>query len=47
MHISTQQVIEAVAAMSEGQQPRERTLQFIKNFAYTFRVKDGQAYCLN
>ena len=47
MQISTQQVIDAVASMSEGLKPSERTLQLIRNFAYTYRVKNGQAYCLN
>ncbi len=47
MQISTQQVIEAVASMSEGLKPSEKTLKFIRDFAYTYRVKNGQAYCLN
>lgn len=47
MQISTQQIIDAVASMSEGMKPSRKTLQFIKNFAYTYRVKNGQAYCLN
>jgi len=47
MQISTQQIIDAVASMSEGMKPSGKTLQFIKNFAYTYRVKNGQAYCLN
>jgi hypothetical protein len=33
--------------MSEGLKPRQRTLQLIKEFAYNYRVKNGQAYCLN
>jgi hypothetical protein len=47
MQISTQQIVDTVASMSEGLTPSERTLQFIKDFAYTYRVKNGQAYCLN
>jgi hypothetical protein len=47
MQISTQQIIEAVAAMSEGLKPSEKTLKFIKEFAYTYRVANGQAYSLN
>ena len=47
MKISTQQMIDTVATMSEGLKPRERTLQFIRDFAYTYRVKNGQVYCLN
>ena len=47
MQISTQQVIEAVSSMSEGLRPSEKTLKFIKDFAYSYRVKNGQAYCLN
>lgn len=47
MKISTQQVINAVTTMSEGLKPGERTLLFIREFAYTYRVKNGQAYCLN
>jgi hypothetical protein len=47
MQISTQQLYDAVAAMSEGFRPSEKTLKFIKEFAYTYRVKDGQAYSLN
>ena len=47
MKISTQQVIDTVATMSEGLKPSERALQFIRDFAYTYRVKNGQAYCLN
>ena len=47
MQISTQQLCDAVAAMSEGFRPSEKTLKFIKEFAYSYRVKDGQAYSLN
>ena len=47
MQISTQQVIDTVASMSEGLKPRAKTLQFIREFAYTYRVKNGQAFCLN
>ena len=47
MKISTQQVIDTVASMSEGLKPNERTLKLIKDFAYTYRVNRGQAYCLN
>jgi hypothetical protein len=47
MQISTQQVIDTVAAMSEGLKPSEKTLNFIREFAYTYRVNNGQAYCLN
>jgi hypothetical protein len=47
MQISTQQIIDAVASMSEGVKPSEKTLQFIRDFAYTYRVSNGQAYCLN
>ena len=47
MQISTQQIISAVASMSEGLKPSERTLKFIKEFAYTYRVKNGQAFCVN
>ena len=47
MQISTQQLYDAVAAMSEGLRPSEKTLKFIKEFAYTYRAKDGQAYSLN
>jgi len=47
MQISTQQVIDTVAMMSEELKPSERTLQFIKNFAYSYRVANGQAYSLN
>ncbi len=27
--------------------PSERTLNFIKQFAYTYRVANNQTYCLN
>jgi hypothetical protein len=27
--------------------PSEKTLQRIKQIAYTYRVKNGMAYCLN
>ncbi len=47
MQISTQQIISAVASMSEGLKPSEKALKFIKDFAYTYRVKNGQAFCLN
>jgi hypothetical protein len=47
MQISTQQIVDTVASMSENLKPRERTLQFIRDFAYTYRVKNGQAFCLN
>ena len=47
MQISTQQVIEAVSSMSEGLRPSEKTLNFIRSFAYSYRVKNGQAFCLN
>ena len=47
MKISTQQVIDTVTSMSEGLKPNERTLQFIRDFAYTCRAQNGQAYCLN
>ena len=47
MQISTQQIIYAVASMSEGLKPSEQTLNFIKEFAYTYRVSNGQGYCLN
>jgi hypothetical protein len=47
MQISTQQVIDAVAAMSEGLKPSEKTLKFIREFAYTYRMNNGQAYSLN
>ena len=47
MQISTQQVFDAVASMSERFKPREKTLQTIRQFAYTYRVENGQAYCLN
>ena len=47
MQISTQQMIDAVATMSEGFKPRETTLQMIKQFAYNYRVMNGQTYSLN
>ena len=47
MQISTQHIFSAVASMSEGLKPSEKTLKFIKDFAYTYRVTNGQAYCLN
>jgi len=47
MQISTRQIIDTVASMSEGLQPRSHTLQFVRDFAYTYRVHNGQAYCLN
>ncbi len=47
MQISTQQIIEAVASISEELAPKEQTLRFIRDFAYTYRVEDGQGYCLN
>ena len=47
MQISTQQVIDTVASMSEGLKPSEKTLQFIRDFAHSYRVKNGQAFCLN
>jgi hypothetical protein len=47
MKISTQQVIDAVASMSERFNPREKTLLTIRQFAYSYRVENGQAYCLN
>lgn len=47
MQISTQQVIDAVASMSDGLKPSEKTLQFIRDFAHSYRVKNGQAFCLN
>ena len=47
MQISTQQVFDAVASMSERFKPREKTLQTIRQFAYSYRVENGQAYCLN
>ena len=47
MKISTQQMIDTVVSMSEGLKPSERTLQFIRDFAHTYRVKNGQVYCLN
>ena len=33
--------------MSEGLKPREKTLQFIRDFAYSYRVKSSHAYSLN
>ncbi len=33
--------------MSEGLKPSEKTLKCIRDFAYSYRVKNGQAYCLN
>ena len=47
MQISTQQIISAVASMSEGLKPSKKTLKFIKDFAYTYRVNNGRAFCLN
>lgn len=47
MQISTQQIIDAVASMSEGLKPSEKTIQVIRQFAYTYRVRNGQSYCLN
>jgi hypothetical protein len=47
MQISTQLLIDTVASMSEGLKPSEKTLNMVKEFAYTYRVKDGQAFCLN
>ena len=47
MQISTQQIIDTVASMSEGLNPSEKTLNFIREFAYTYRTDNGQAYCLN
>ena len=47
MQISTQQLIDAVASMSKGHKPNEKTLEFILDFAHTYRVKNGRAYCLN
>ncbi len=47
MHISTQQVIDVVTAMSEEFTPSAATLHIISQFAYTYRVSNGQAYCLN
>lgn len=47
MQISTQQIISTVASMSEGLKPSVRTLKFIKEFAYTYRVKNGQSFCVN
>ena len=31
----------------EEMTPSEKTLKKIKLFAYTYRVKNGMAYCLN
>lgn len=31
----------------EERTPSERTLKLIKQLAYTYRVVNGQAYCLN
>jgi hypothetical protein len=31
----------------EEMTPSEKTINFIKQFAYTYRVLKGQAYCLN
>jgi|GEM_PF-4109209 hypothetical protein len=47
MQISTQQVKDAVALMSEKFKPSDKTLQTIRQFAYTYRVDNGMAYCLN
>jgi len=47
MPISTQQIKDAVAKMTEGVSPREHTLKLIRDFAYTYRVNNDQAYCLN
>jgi hypothetical protein len=47
MQLSTQQIIEAVATMSEGLNPSEETLKFIRSFAHTYRVNHGQAFSLN
>ena len=47
MQISTQQIIDVVASMSEGLKPSEKTLNLIRDFAYSYRVNTGQAYCLN
>ena len=47
MQISTQQLIDTVATMSEGLQPRQTTLNVIRDFAYSYRVNTGQAYSLN
>ncbi len=33
--------------MSEGLKPSEKTLNLIRDFAYSYRVNNGQAYCLN
>jgi len=33
--------------MSEGLNPSEQTLKFIKDFARTYRVNHGQPYSLN
>ena len=47
MQISTQQIVSAVASMTEGLHPSERTLQLIRELAYTYRVSNGKAYSLN
>ena len=47
MQISTQQVIEAVSSMSEGLRPSEKTLKFIRDFAHSYRVQNGQTYSPN
>lgn len=47
MQISTQLLIDTVASMSEGLQPSEKTLRMVRDFAYSYRVKNGQPYCMN
>lgn len=47
MPISTQQIKDAIAQMTEGVTPREHTLKLIRDFAYSYRVDNDQAYSLN
>lgn len=47
MQIFTHEVFEEVASLYEDMRPSEKTLLLIRQFAYTYRVKNGEPYCLN
>ena len=47
MQIFTHEMMDAVVSLYGDMNPSENTLRLVRQVAYTYRVKDNQAYCLN
>jgi hypothetical protein len=47
MQIFTHEMLDAVVSLYGDMKPSENTLKLIRQVAYTYRVKNEQAYCLN